>query len=239
MNIKIYIPTHESEEALLTTLPSVLQQGLNPKNIIIVDNCSTDRTPQLAHSFGVTLIQNPINLGRVGNWNKCLDLFRESDAEAMKFVFAGDELTNESIKVQNECLKFADFITGSHLVNDGENRYMMRHFKKDLYLSSLESLNTAKEKEKGNWIAGCTACPMFTKKALGDSRFDESLLWASDFKFWTELSSKNYIYYRDKITCVFNMQFRKGYNTQVGTQNSIAEEHKVFDYLNKLKCNLR
>ena len=78
----IMIPVYNAEEFIVRTLESCIDQTLLTE-IWVVDNCSTDNTQGIVKSYEkketrVRLIINNQNYGRVGNWNRCLDLFMHS-----------------------------------------------------------------------------------------------------------------------------------------------------------------
>ena len=78
----IIIPVYNAERFIERTVKSCVNQTLKTE-IFIVDNCSTDTTQQLVKSFAkenprIKLIINDKNYGRVGNWNRCLDIFVKS-----------------------------------------------------------------------------------------------------------------------------------------------------------------
>ena len=75
----ITIPTFNSADYLEETLISVLKQDLGPERmeIVVVDNCSTDDTPNLVRRVGkgrIKFIANEKNIGAYGNFNKCVDV---------------------------------------------------------------------------------------------------------------------------------------------------------------------
>src|SRR5437868_1518045 len=75
------IPVRNSELFLRQTLESVAAQTRKPERVIVLDNCSTDGTAEIAKSFkGLPLefIRNPRDLGAFGNFNRCLDFAAET-----------------------------------------------------------------------------------------------------------------------------------------------------------------
>ena len=60
--IDVIIPTKNSEDVLETCLKSLRQQTI-PVRIIIVDACSTDKTIQIAKSYGCEVYDEPKSLG--------------------------------------------------------------------------------------------------------------------------------------------------------------------------------
>src|SRR5258708_39227798 len=52
LRISVIIPTYNGFERLKTTIQSVLDQSFAPTDIIVVDDGSTDRTPEIASIYG-------------------------------------------------------------------------------------------------------------------------------------------------------------------------------------------
>ncbi len=81
-------------------LHSVLSQDIADAEILLIDNGSTDLTVQIAMQIlndrvNARVIVNESNLGRVGNWNRCLD---EARGEFVKFAFTNDVLLPGAIQ---------------------------------------------------------------------------------------------------------------------------------------------
>ena len=76
------IPIRNGEQFLRQTLESVAAQTRKPDRVIVLDNCSTDSTPQIAQQFKglpIEYIRNPRDLGAFGNFNRCLDFATETE----------------------------------------------------------------------------------------------------------------------------------------------------------------
>lgn len=76
------MPVHNAQEFLLEALESLARQTRRPDRVIVLDNCSTDSTRQIAQNFQkfpVEYIRNPRDLGAFGNFNRCLDFAAETD----------------------------------------------------------------------------------------------------------------------------------------------------------------
>jgi len=57
--ISVVIPAYNEEKSLAKTLKSLARQTYKPKEIIVVDNGSTDKTAQIAHKYGAKVIYEP------------------------------------------------------------------------------------------------------------------------------------------------------------------------------------
>lgn len=59
--ISVVIAAHNSQEVIGETIRQVLTHGIDPKNVIVVSDASTDNTVEIARSYGVTVIINKRN----------------------------------------------------------------------------------------------------------------------------------------------------------------------------------
>jgi glycosyltransferase involved in cell wall biosynthesis len=76
MELTTVIPVFNGERFLGATLECLAAQTRRPDRVVVVDNGSTDGTPDLVKGFGkirCELVRNPFNLGIIGNLNRCLD----------------------------------------------------------------------------------------------------------------------------------------------------------------------
>lgn len=74
--VSIMIPTYNQEDYIAEAVNSALMQDYENLEIIIADDCSTDRTGEIARRYTsdprVLYIRNEFNLGRVGNYRNTL-----------------------------------------------------------------------------------------------------------------------------------------------------------------------
>ena len=99
--ISICIPTYNGQEYLKQCLDSCFNQSFTNYEIIICDDGSTDNTITIIEEYTklhsqITFYKNEINLGLVGNWNKCIE---QSRGEWIKFVFQDDYITNDCLQM--------------------------------------------------------------------------------------------------------------------------------------------
>ena len=243
MKLTIVIPIKGGRSALVSTLYSLKDQPIIKKKlaeVVILDNCSDEgyrdiidrwcgRIPRLVY------IRNQTDLGRVGNWNRALSVMKDRKSTYGKLMFAGDTLEPGALEAQMEALDFSNSImsTGAHRVINKEAKHEMRHIDKEVILSPKESLKLSRD--KGNWFAGSVALPMFKVGPIEHIMFDESLEWASDWKFWVDVASIGNIHFTPNLLANFDMKNRKGYKRLAGTEKAVKEEEHVKSYvLNKL-----
>jgi hypothetical protein len=108
----------------------------------------------------------------------------------------------------------------------------MLQFDKDVTLSPKFSFQKAQR--DGNWIGGSAACPLFHKRVLGDTRFNEDMSWASDWLFWMQLAEKTHVAFVKDILVYFHMKHRKGYQAMAGSVLAQNEEKKVKQYIDNI-----
>jgi len=94
--VSICIPAYNSVDYLTEAVESALAQRYESFELLIVDDCSSDGSAEIAAGFAerdprVRFVANSPNLGMVQNWNRCLELAR---GEYIKFLFGDDLLSS-------------------------------------------------------------------------------------------------------------------------------------------------
>lgn len=76
MQFSIVIPTFNREKYLRQTIDSALQQDFGDFEILVVDNASTDGTPELMRQYEghprLRYVRNERNIGMVGSWRRAV-----------------------------------------------------------------------------------------------------------------------------------------------------------------------
>jgi glycosyltransferase involved in cell wall biosynthesis len=95
--LAVLMPVFNGGEIFLRSVESCAAAGLRPDEyeLIVVDNCSTDGIPerlprQDRQGADISLYRNETNLGRVGNWNRAVEIAVARGFQFMTFLFAGD-----------------------------------------------------------------------------------------------------------------------------------------------------
>lgn len=92
IKVSVCIPSYNSEKYIKQAIQSVFLQNYKDYEIVIVDDGSCDSTQQIIENYAnndkrITFHKNEVNLGIVGNFNKCLEFCR---GEFVKFLLADD-----------------------------------------------------------------------------------------------------------------------------------------------------
>lgn len=98
--VSICIPTYNGAKYLQQCLQSAQAQTFTAVEILLVDDCSSDGTVDLARALTagdprVRVLCNDRNLGLVGNWNRCVELAR---GEWIKYLFQDDWLEPDCVE---------------------------------------------------------------------------------------------------------------------------------------------
>jgi glycosyltransferase involved in cell wall biosynthesis len=111
--VSICLPVFNAATSIERCLDAVLAQDLEHAEIIVLDNASDDETVEIATRMleGVArarVVRNEQNIGRIGNWNRALEL---AQGRYIKFALANDVLLKDSVKVLlDEAQRNADVV---------------------------------------------------------------------------------------------------------------------------------
>jgi len=103
--LTIAIPTFNSAHFLPDAITSIMRQGLDDFEILIIDNASEDNTEEVVRSFEnprIRYIRNPSNLGACENGNRCL---ANSRGRYIKLLCADDVLLDGVLRKQLNVLE--------------------------------------------------------------------------------------------------------------------------------------
>lgn len=240
----IAIPTFDAEAFLERTLRSTLLPG-NTAQVFIVDNCSTDTTVRIARQYderhaNITCLRNDANLGRIGNWNRCLDLALEAGYGYLKFLFAGDELLPWCID------KMEKQFAGDHSIGIISSAYIIREadgaVTTQRQLEGTQKLNSVAALSHsalaGSWWASPTVY-MVRTACIGDIRFSPDFPWAADWKFAVDLAAGADSLWLTETLSVFNMNSRRNFLASGRKIESRLEDCLLKFYsLNKIRDRL-
>jgi glycosyltransferase involved in cell wall biosynthesis len=77
----VVMPAYNAESTLEATLAEIPDGSVD--EIILVDDCSKDRTVELARDLGLTVVEHEQNLGYGGNQKTCYRMALERDADVV------------------------------------------------------------------------------------------------------------------------------------------------------------
>jgi glycosyltransferase involved in cell wall biosynthesis len=103
-SVSVGIPVYNGERYLEVAIRSVLSQTWDDLELVICDNCSTDRTSEICRNYAaqdsrVRYLRNETNLGAAGNFRR---VFHESRAPVYRWLCSDDYIGPSSIE---KCLR--------------------------------------------------------------------------------------------------------------------------------------
>lgn len=186
------MPVHNAEEFLEQALESLAHQTRRPDRVIVIDNCSTDSTAEIAKNFKglpVEYLLNPRDLGPFGNFNRCLDFAPETDY--LQIFHADDLVKPEFYETMEKLLADCDGLGMAWCLDervDENNKWLsvsgkatgrVQVFDKDTFL--------ARKAEIGNQAFCATL--LKTSRQPVPERFPEDMLIVGDAVYWAKLGT--------------------------------------------------
>jgi len=220
--VSICIPTYNGDKYLAECLDSCLDQSFQDYELVICDDCSTDKTKEIIMAYQkrhakIRVYENENNLGLVGNWNRCIS---QAKGEWIKFVFQDDYITKDCLSEFMEQAVPSTFLIVSRrnfvLADHGDKK------KQDYYNHVIRTLENSCDK-LGNIYFPDTICSaaikhmgmnfiaepsliFFRKKIIGElGDFNANLKQICDLEFVLRISSKYGLTYIPKKICAFRV----------------------------------
>ncbi|SMP38293.1 Glycosyltransferase involved in cell wall bisynthesis [Desulfonatronum zhilinae] len=228
--ISVCIPSYNSEKYIFSTIESVLVQTHQEFELILVDDCSTDNTFEIARSFNdsrVRVLRNDANLGAQDNWNMCLSLAK---GEYVKILPGDDTLYPECLAKQAAILndpknQHVSFVYCSRDVIDAHGRYVMRARFPGLGRISRSTMIRKNIRHGMNVIGepGAVLFRMSASKKVGG--FDARLPYLIDLNYWVRLLDHGDAYAQHEALCTFRLS---GTNWSVALGRMRKENYLTF-----------
>jgi len=145
--ISVCVPVFNGERYIEECLTSVLCQGERNYELLIIDNCSTDRTVKICRKLTdprVRLLQNTRNIGSNANFNECI---RHARGELFMLLPADDLLEPDCLRllsnaiIENRTVGIA-FASAIKIDGRGKNIGMMPLIQQTGLLDSARAIRT-------------------------------------------------------------------------------------------------
>lgn len=225
--ITVAIPSYNKEQQIARGIESVLENNDEIDHIILIDNCSTDRTFEIARSYEpkISCIRNDNNIGMSGNFNRCIELCQ---SDWLMIFHADDVMLPGAIKKYRLMIEQhpeARLIhADSYTVTEGDEATRTQHKRntRDFYTAGSDALSCP--------YGVCSA--VMVKKEVYDNlgTFIESSL-SSDVEMWARIASSYPIVSINEPTVVYYSNI-KSTGPQSLINRSIAEIKADWDDLN-------
>jgi glycosyltransferase involved in cell wall biosynthesis len=187
------IPVFNGEAFIGQTLESVARQTLRPDRVVVLDNCSTDRTEEIVRGFkGIEceFVRNPTNLGLFGNFNRSLDFAAETDY--LQILHADDTIEPRFYEVMTGVLSDCNGLGLGWCLDervDENNQHLSDSGKADGKIEVLSRDSFLKWKAEIGNQAFC-ATLMKTAGQPAPCRFPTDYPIVGDMIFWAAFGAK-------------------------------------------------
>ncbi len=219
-SISICIPTYNGAEFLEPCLDSLAQQTWQDFEVVVCDDASSDDTWHILKRYAARdnrfrIYRNPVRLGLVGNWQRCLE---KAQGEWTKFLFQDDLLEPDCLSI------FADNLDPSHPLIFCRRRFLMDDSLEDsarIHYQSLPSLDTLFPgttfitphqlidtllvRTRQNFLGEPTTCMIHRSVFERYGNFDEDLVQFCDFEYWIRIGIHEGIAYIPKTLASFRL----------------------------------
>ena len=224
--LSVLIPTYNGEAYLVNALDSILIQGDDDIECIVVDDGSTDSTLSIIKSYQDRLPLKLIQRERQGNWvtntNYALSV---ASAEYVCFLHQDDLWLESRLsrmkKIIEEYPKVNLFLHSSLFIDSQEKPLGLWQCPLPKYPQVVESSLAIERLLIQNFIA--IAAPIFKRDiALQVGGLDETLWYTADWDFWLKIAASGQtLYYPRPLTA-----FRVHPNSQTVMRSSSQTEFK-------------
>ncbi len=191
--VSVCIDVYNYADYLPEAIESVLRQTLTDFELIVVDDCSTDYSLEIAQRYAkqdsrIQAFRNPANLGMVKNRNSCL---RHASAEYVKFLHADDFLCSPDalnlMVSQLDRSPSAALIACPTLSVNSDSKPCGRsasNFSETRLYAGTTVIRRCLREQK-NLIGGPSA--VLFRRSLASRGFDERFFHAADLEMWFHL----------------------------------------------------
>ncbi|MBU1200208.1 glycosyltransferase family 2 protein [Patescibacteria group bacterium] len=238
IKISLTIPTFNRADLLDQTLQSVIAQTTRPHQVIVIDNASTDDTPQVVKKYkeyGIKYHRNKTNLGMVGNYNQCIKL---ATGTHISFLHSDDLIAPTWHQVWLKTIKNnpADFYHCSICIIDINNKpkIIYHTFPKNTYLPPSQTISQL-VKHHCPIIAptGATVFELKNLKSVGP--FVEKYKTEADVDIFLKIAKKSSLYYQKSVLFFHRSHPEQTFETKKAVKTVANRTEKLERYFKLIK----
>lgn len=179
--VSVIMPSYNGEEFIEQAISSVIAQTVEDWELIVIDDCSADRTRQIVEGFAISdervrLVRNQKNMGAAGSRNRGLEL---CNGAYVALLDSDDYWQPQWLSKMLECARQteADIIYCSYAIVDEQGRKLCNDF--------IVPQQTDFERSMIRSVITCSTV-LLTKKLAKAHRFPTDM-YHEDIALWFRL----------------------------------------------------
>lgn len=232
--VSVCIPAYNNAEYIRDTIDSILNQTYRNIELIVADDCSTDRTAEVVEAVQderVKLYRNEKNLGMAGNWNHCLEL---ASGEYIKLICADDMIDKDAIEREARAMQehpTANLVESDTRLVDMEGK-KTGAFKRYHKSGLVDGRKAAKAALLMQNFFGAPVNNMIRRSALLKvGGFDERFTYILDFDLWVSIACTGDIYIIHEFLNSFRIRKDSNTGMLIGSQRDVynAEHRRLLE----------
>jgi glycosyltransferase involved in cell wall biosynthesis len=209
--VSVCIPVYNTERFIADAVRSALSQTYRDLEIVIVDNASTDTTPQILASFTdprIRLFRNDENIGAAGNFNRAVSLAR---GRYLKVLCADDVLYPSCLEQQvaifeaDARAEIAMVGCARDIIDDRGKRWLRRRFPGRAGWIDGGAAISMTVRRGTNIFGEPAAILVRTEAARAAGAFDPRYGFCLDLDLWCRLLRDGGFYMIDETLCGFRV----------------------------------
>ncbi len=223
--VSVCLPAYNGEDYIARAIESVLGQSHNNLELVIVDDHSTDKTPDVIKRYSdprIRVIVNESRLGQMNNWNKAL---LEAKGRFIKLLPQDDVLYPTCL--EKEVGAFMDpgnkgvvlVCCTRHIINRDGRVLLKRSFKRRK--GRLEGVRAVRESVRaGTNLIGEPAGVLFKSETAAEAGlFDDRHFYVLDLDYWCRILLTGDLYIIPESLCAFRVARGSASVKVVSSQN--------------------
>jgi glycosyltransferase involved in cell wall biosynthesis len=209
--VSVCIPVYNTERFVADAIASALCQTYQELEIVIVDNASTDTTPQVLAGFTdprIRMFRNDENIGAAGNFNRALSLAR---GRYLKLLCADDVLYPSCVEQQvavfeaDARAEIAVVGCARDIIDDRGKRWLRRRFPGRTGWIDGSAAISMTVRSGTNIFGEPAAILVRTDAARAAGAFDPRYGFCLDLDLWCRLLRAGALYMIDETLCGFRV----------------------------------
>lgn len=231
--ISICIPTFNGANFICRSVHSALEQDFADFEVLIVDNCSTDQTPQLVEALlpqsngRLRYYRNEHNVGLAENFNRCVQYAK---GLYVKFLCVDDMLLPGCLSLMEAELDrhaSATLLCGGRIIIDsaGQPIQLKRYSNRRGLVQGKEAIEKCL---LGTNLIGEPTAVMFRKRDM-TTVFRKDLPQLLDMEMWFRLLEKGDLLNIEAPVCAVRVHEAQVSGVNLRSGNLVSDRIKIFE----------